>query len=298
MQYLNLILAICFAPLMPGIINRVKALFAGRKGPPLLQLYYDLFKLFKKKPIYSRTTSYLLPLAPLISIASIAALMLFIPFGKERALISFHGDIIFLAYLLALGRCLTVLGALDTGSSFEGMGASREVSFAVFVEPSLFLIFAALAKKTQLLSLSDMYHAILDGPFANFLPFLILIAVVLLIIILVENCRIPIDDPNTHLELTMIHEVMVLDYSSADLGIILYGSSLKLWALSSLLATFFIPAEIGAIREAFFLLSMFLIAVVIGIIESITARLRLIEVFDLLLLAFATASFAFLIQIG
>jgi formate hydrogenlyase subunit 4 len=298
MAYLNLILALVFAPLMPGIINKVKALFAGRKGPPVLQLYFDLYKLFQKRPIYSKTTSCLLPIAPIISLVSIATIMLMIPFGKESSIIAFDGDLIFIAYLLAISRLMTVLGALDTGSSFEGMGASREVSFAVFVEPSIFLVFASLAQKTQLLSLSQIYHAILNGPFKDFVPFLILIALVLLIIILVENCRIPIDDPNTHLELTMIHEVMVLDYSSKDLGIILYGSSLKLWTLGSLLATFFIPADIGAVREGLFLLGMLTIALIIGVIESITARLRLIEVFDLLLLALATAVFAFLIQVG
>jgi formate hydrogenlyase subunit 4 len=296
MRFTHILAALILAPLFPGIINRVKALFAGRKGPPVLQLYYDLFKLFQKKPLYSKTTSAIFQLAPTISILAIISIALFIPFGHQPALFSFTGDIIFIVYLLALSRLFTVLAALDTGSSFEGMGASREVSFAVFVEPSLFLIFAALAKNTHLLSLSAIYQSILEGPFQNFAPFLILIAIVLFIIILVENCRIPIDDPNTHLELTMIHEVMVLDYTSANLGVILYASSLKLWILSALLSSFLIPAHVGWVQELYFLLSMGMIAVLIGVIESIMARFRLIEVFDLLFLALAAASFAFLIQ--
>lgn len=298
MVFINVIIAFLLAPLFPGIINRTKAIIAGRKGPPLGQLYFDLLKLVKKKAIYSKTTSWIFPFAPIISFVMIAILILFIPFGQEKSVVSFNGDIILIIYLLAIVRLFTVLGAMDTGSSFEGMGASREVSYAVFVEPSIFLIFASLAKKTELLSLSDIYHSVLQEPFQNFVPFLILIAIVFLIILLVENCRIPIDDPNTHLELTMIHEVMILDYSSANLGLILYTSSLKLWVFAALLASFLVPTHIGWLREGYFLLSMTLIAVVIGIIESIMARIRLIEVFDLLFLAVAVAAFAFLIQIG
>jgi formate hydrogenlyase subunit 4 len=296
MILINVFLSLILAPLFPGIINKIKAFFAGRKGPPVLQLYFDLYKLIQKKDVYSTTSSWILKINPLICIVSMILLALFIPFAKQPSLLSFGGDIIFLAYLFGLVRLFMVLASWDTGSSFEEMGATRDISFAVFVEPALFLTLASLVKKTSLLSLSPIYTRIAEQPYLTSAAFIFLTVCVLFIILLVENYRMPIDDPNTHLELTMVHEVMILDYSSADLAYILYGSSLKLWIYGSLLVGLMTPLHHNFwLNEIFFFSGMASLAVVIGVLESILARLHLTQIFSWLILAFAIAAFTFLI---
>ncbi|MFA5250279.1 MAG: NADH-quinone oxidoreductase subunit H [Parachlamydiales bacterium] len=296
--FFNLFLAVFLAPLLPGIINRTKAFFAGRKGPPLLQLYFDLFKLWQKRALYSRTVSPLFALAPLIGLIVFLSALCFLPFGRSPSLFSFNGDLVFVAYLFGLARLFMVLAALDTGSSFEGMGASREISFSVFVEPSLFLVFAALAKKTASFSLNGILTVLADLPFWQN-PFLLLIFLVLFLILLVENSRLPIDDPNTHLELTMIHEAMILDYTSSDLALIFYTASLKLFFFGALAINLVlpVPSESFWLSEFYYLSGLGLLAVLIGILESVLARFRLKEVFELLLLALCVASFAFLLTL-
>ena len=212
------LLAVVLAPLLPGVINRTKAFFAGRRGPPLLQVYFDLWKLFRKGATYSRTTTWIFRAGPLVNFACLLAALAVVPLGRVAAPLSFAGDWILLAYLLGLGRFSTVVAALDTGSSFEGMGASREVQFAVFAEPVLLVGLAALARRAQELSLTPMYAGLSLSAWSHALPLLALLAAGFFILFLSENCRIPVDDPSTHLELTMIHEVMVLDHGSVDFG--------------------------------------------------------------------------------
>ena len=166
-----------------------------------------------------------------------------LPFGGSRAPLSFAGDIILFAYLLGLARMFTVLAALDTGSSFEGMGASREVLFSALAEPSLLLALAAVTRQTGSVSLSDMHLALSTTAWGHSALLLNLVAVVLLVVFLAENSRIPVDDPNTHLELTMIHEVMVLDHGGPDLAFILYAAALKLWLFGALIVDLVIPAR-------------------------------------------------------
>ena len=277
---LHPVLALLLAPLLPGVINRIKALFAGRRGPPLLQLYFDLWKLFRKGAVYSRTTTWVFRAGPLVNFACLAAALALLPLGRVAAPVSFAGDLILLAYLLGLGRFATVAAALDTGSSFEGMGASREVQFAVFAEPALLIGLAALARATQSLSLSAMYAV---WPAAT-LPVLALLGAGLFILFLAENCRIPVDDPNTHLELTMIHEVMVLDHGGVDFGFVLWGSDLKLWVLGALLAGLLPSPATGrpladlAVGAGWLLV----LAAATGVVESVMARVRMLRVPQLL----------------
>ena len=235
------------APLLLGITNRTKAIFAGRNGPPLFQTYYDLWKLLHKGAVYSRTTTWVFRAGPMIGLASVLVATLFLPFGGCRSPLSFAGDLILFAYLLGLARVFTVLAALDTGSSFEGMGASREVLFSALAEPSLFLALAAVARQTGSLSLSDMHLALSTTAWGHSALLMNLVAVVLLVVLLAENSRIPVDDPNTHLELTMIHEVMVLDHGGPDLAFILYAAALKLWLFGALIVDLVIPARIGIV---------------------------------------------------
>ena len=272
--------ALVLAPLLLGIISRVKARVAGRRGPPLLQSYWDLAKLVRRGAVYGEVTSPLFRLGPVVNFAALVAGLLVLPFAGAGAAISFPGDLIVLVGLFALGRFATVLAALDTGSSFEGMGASREVHYAALAEPALLIALAALARVTGGTSLSAIYAAISTSLWAHALPTLALVAVSFLVIELVENSRIPVDDPTTHLELTMIHEVMVLDHSGPDLGLIQYAAALKLWIIGVLLVGLAVPLQGGNpwLCAAAALLGMAALAVVIGMVESAMARYRLLHV--------------------
>jgi formate hydrogenlyase subunit 4 len=279
------VLAVALAPLLPGVINRVKAFFAGRRGPPLLQAYFDLGKLFRKGAVYSRTTTWVFRAGPLVNFACLLAALVLVPLGTMPAPVSFAGDLVLLAYLLGLGRFATVAAALDTGSSFEGMGASRETQFAVFAEPALLIGLAALARATQSLSLSAMYAGL---PEESALPLRILLGAGFFILFLAENSRIPVDDPNTHLELTMIHEVMVLDHSGPDLAAITYGAALKFVLLGSILLHAALPhGGLPAwLDPPLRIAELAGLAALVGVLESSLARLRLNRV--PLLLAGAT----------
>jgi len=272
--------ALVLTPLLLGLINRTKAFVAGRRGPPLLQLYFDIAKYVRRGAVYGDVTSWVFPLGPVVNLAALMAALLLVPLGAMPAPLSFSGDLIVVAGLLALGRFAIVLAALDTGSSFEGMGASREVHFAALAEPALLLAMAVLARITGALSLTPMYQGITGSAWIAALPTLALVAMTLLVLVLVENSRIPVDDPTTHLELTMIHEVMVLDHSGPDLGYIHYAAALKLWILGGLLVGLAVPVRSGivwldglAIRRG-----MPVLASVIGMIESGMARYRLAHV--------------------
>jgi formate hydrogenlyase subunit 4 len=292
-------LMLVLSPLLFGIINRTKAFFAGRRGQPLLQTYYDLFKLFNKGVVYSRTTSWVFRAAPVIGFAAVFTASLLVPFGGRPAVISFSGDFVLFAYLLGLMRFLTVLGALDTGSSFEGMGASREVLFSAMAEPALLVGLAAVSRLSGSLSLTEMLGKLDTAVWSSSGPILLLIAAAMLVVFLAENARIPVDDPNTHLELTMIHEVMVLDYSGPDFGPIVYGTAIKMWVLGTILIGVLIPAHIGAawVNVGLAMTGLFGLAVVVGAIESCMARLRMISVPQLLIGALTFSILAFLLEL-
>jgi formate hydrogenlyase subunit 4 len=290
---LHLTALLALPPLLLGIINRTKAIVAGRKGPPLLQGYRDLAKLLRKGAVYSRTTTWVFRAGPVVGLASIAAAGLLLSMGGAPGLVSFTGDFVLFAYLLGLGRFVTALAALDTGSPFEGMGAAREVTFASIAEPALFLCLLVLARATGSLSLSGMLGAALPGAWSSAAPALLLAAIGLFVVALAENSRIPVDDPNTHLELTMIHEVMVLDHGGPDFALILYGASLKLFLFGAILSRLVLGHAGGAFAsEVLFFAGMLVFAVGIGIVESFMARLRMIRVPQLLVGASVLSAFA------
>ncbi len=286
MASVHILLALALAPLLLGVINRTKAFFAGRNGQPLFQLYYDLAKLLRKGAVYSRTTSWVFRAGPIVGLAAVVLATAIVPLAGVGAPLAFAGDLVLFAYLLGLMRFFTVIAALDTGSAFEGMGASREVQFSALAEPVLFLALAALARQAGSLSLTGILSAVTPAG-----PAWALVAVALLVVLLAENARIPVDDPNTHLELTMIHEVMVLDHSGPDFAFILYGAALKLWVLGALLVGVVLPG--GNIFLS--LLAMVALAVVVGVIESTMARLRLLRVPQLLVGAGALAALALIL---
>ena len=281
---LGLLFALSLAPLAQGLIARTKSLAAGRQGPPLLQNWVDVWKLLRKGAVLSETTTWLFRAGPIVGLAGVLAALVLIPCMGAPALLAFPGDLILLVLLLALMRFVTVLAALDTGSSFEGMGASREAAFSVLVEPALLLCLATLTRGTGAWSLSEMLGAPAAHAWQVSGPALAMLAVSLFVLLLAENSRIPVDDPNTHLELTMIHEVMVLDHSGPALAAILYGASVKLLLLGSLLVRLVVPVLPGGIAAwALFLAALLCFAVLVGIVESVMARLRLTYVPNLLI---------------
>lgn len=290
------LLALLLAPLIIGVINRTKAFVAGRRGPPLLQPYRDLSKLLRRGAVYGELTTPLMRSGPVLNLATLVVALLLLPFGGAGATISFPGDLIVLVGLFGLGRFATVLAALDTGSSFEGMGASREVHFGALAEPALLIALATLARVTGGINLTAIYGAITIDTWARCLPALALVGVSFLVLELVENSRIPADDPTTHLELTMIHEVMVLDHSGPDLAFIQYGVGLKLWLIGALLVGL-IPVQSGHpwLAGGISLLGMVILAIVIGMIESAMARYRLTTVPQFIVGAATLSAVAFIV---
>lgn len=292
MVLLHLALVLACAPLLPGVINKTKALVAGRVGPPLLQAYYDLAKLFRKEMVLSRTTTWVFLAGPAVSLVAAVVASLMLPFTGPKAPLAFPGDMILFVYLFALGRFLTTAAALDTGSAFEGMGAARELTFSCLAEPALFFGLLALARVGGSLELSAVL-AVSGAAWHSSTAALVLIVASWFIVLLAENSRVPFDDPNTHLELTMIHEVMVLDHSGPALGVVLYASAVKLFVFVALVAHVLLPQFAYPLANAALSFGAILvIGVVIGGIESGMARLRLVRVPQLLITASLVAAFA------
>jgi len=279
----NLIL-LMLAPAMLGVINKTKAWFSGRTGAPIIQPYFTLAKLLRKGAVYSDTTTWIFRTAPIITLSAALVAAMIIPIPGSRAPLAFGGDLFLFAYLLGVMRFATVLGALDTGSSFEGMGASREVTFAALAEPVLLLSLGAIAWLTKSTSLSEINTHITMALWAHSAAPMTLICVALFTVFLAENSRLPVDDPNTHLELTMIHEVMILDHSGPDLAFIHLAASIKHWLIAALIAGIIVPSSDMHPRPALlaWIGVMVLIAMLTAGIESSIARLRLLYIPKLL----------------
>ncbi len=275
MRILAILMIFVASLFFSGIIGRTKSLASGRKGPGLLQPLKDMLRLLKKGSVFSTTTSIIFQIAPAIYFAALIAAVLVIPFDTHRGLVSFNGDFIFFAYALAMGKFMMIIAALDTGSSFEGMGANREALYSLLTEPVFFILLATFAMMTGHYSFHGIYTEI---DFNSNLAWLIgLLAGYLLVqIAMIENSRMPVDDPKTHLELTMIHEVMVLDYSGVDLAIIQYATSLKFAIYGALIANFFIPPALSLWGKMVVFLGIQIgFAVIVGLLESFRARFRI-----------------------
>ncbi len=281
---------------MLGLINRVKSIAAGRKGPPLLQPLYDVVKLLQKGAVYSRTTTWIFVAGPIVTLASAILAALIVPLASTTSPFGFPADVFVFAYLLGVGRFFTMAAALDTGSAFEGMGASREAAFAALAEPALFLALMIVCVPADSACFGDAFSAI---PAAGGLlrhPGLLLAALALGVVLLAETSRIPVDDPNTHLELTMIHEVMVLDHSGPDFAFIQIGYALKFFALGAVLVHLVLPIPAtGWMAPVLFVAGQAGVAITVGIIESVMARLRLSRVPQFLIGACVVAAVGVLV---
>ncbi len=285
-------LVLAMPPLLLGLATKTKAAFAGRVGPPLFQPYYDIVKLLRKGSVFSRTTSWVFRAGPVVGLVTAVAATGLVPLGGHPAPLSFEGDLVLFAYLFALGRFFTVAAALDTGSAFEGMGAAREAAFSALAEPALFLALVSLARASGSQSLTSMLGCGLANVWAHAGAALLLVAVSLFIVLLAENSRIPVDDPTTHLELTMIHEVMVLDHGGPALGFIEYGAAVKLFALGAIVVRVAVPFGTNAWAAwGIFAAAMLGLATAIGVVESVMARLRLVQVPLLLVTACLLSGF-------
>jgi formate hydrogenlyase subunit 4 len=268
------------APLVPGVISRTKAVLTGRRGAPVWQLYADLWKLSRRGVVYSTTTSWIFRGAPPVVLGTTLVGAALLPFDGHASLLRFAGDAVAFAALLALGRLTLVLAALDTGSSFEGMGASREVAFASLVEPGMIVAFVTLGIVTDDFSLSTMLGEAGRAAGATTGPSSVMAALSLFALALAECSRVPVDDPATHLELTMVHEVMVLDHSGPDLAMIQYAGALKLVMFAAIILHVLMPAPRPAGGPGMLVLlgSFVAMGVAIGVVESVVARLRLPKV--------------------
>ncbi|NQT10598.1 MAG: NADH-quinone oxidoreductase subunit H [Desulfobacteraceae bacterium] len=288
-------LAMLLAPFFSAIIIKVKAFFGGRKGSPFLINYYTLIKLFKKGSVYSTSTTIIFKLGPIISLSSAATALMFLPIAGIAPVFSFNGDVLFVLYLLGLGRFFTIAAAMDTASPFEGMGAAREAYFPIICEATMFMVLILFYKLTGELSLASYFSgnnpAILWNSAGSTMLFVV---IALFIVLLTENSRVPVDDPATHLELTMIHEVMVLDHSGPDFGFIELASFCKLFfystIVSRLLFPLFFPFE--TLNPALEICSLICVYVAAGVTESVMARYRMDKVPKFILTSFALASFA------
>jgi len=287
------LIALAMPILMVGLVNRTKSLWAGRKGPRLMQSGWDLLRLLRKRPVYSTTSTPVFRAGAWVVLASSVLAAMIAPILGNVAVLQFSHDFIVFAYTLGLARIFLMLSAIDVGSSFEGMGAAREASFSAFVEPALFLLIGAASVLTGLTSFAGLIGHLHQ---TDAFPWLAAPAVAVLFVLLqAEASRVPVDDPLTHLELTMVHEVMVLDHSGPELAAMQYAAALKLTIYAGLIAALLNPVDPWtqpALAIPVSLALMAVVAVLVGCIESLTARLRMRNVPRYLLAATALAALA------
>ncbi|PHR27230.1 MAG: hydrogenase [Desulfotalea sp.] len=300
-SFITFAIAALTAPLFPGIILKVKAFLAGKKGPPLFIKYFTVLKLLRKGSVYSTSTSFIFKLGPVVSFATALICLLFFPFADRAPIFSFHGDIIVIFYIMGIGRFFTVIAALDTGSPFEGMGAAREVFFSTLAEVTIFTTLILFYRLTGSLSFSEYFIGDNQICLLNASGALLLFVIVaLFMVLLTENSRVPVDDPATHLELTMIHEVMILDHSGPDLALIELASFYKLFFYSAFITQIIYPFThtSSAINGLIFYGILFGIYVSIGITESIMARCKMNLIPQFILTSFALVFFAAILTMG
>lgn len=282
--FIKLIFIFFFPPLIIGIINKVKAVWAGKIGPSIFQPYFELIKLFKKQTIRSRSSSFLSYIAIVMQFITILFASFLVPFGKLSSLISFNGDFFLFIGLLGLVSLCQITIAMESAGAFQGMGASREINFSIFIEPALLIIFSSMIFYTKNYNLNKMF---IHFAFTSLEKTMIgtLLGISFFLIMLIEGKRIPIDDPATHLELTMIHEAMILDLSGKDLLLVLYSSYLKIFIFASLVANIFISVNLPFnLSILIYILIILIISLIVGVIESIFPRVRMSHVPDFMLL--------------
>ena len=288
-KLINIIMMLFLPFIMLGIIKKTKAFFAGRKGVRVMQPFFDFLRLIKKEPVISKTTSFVFSLAPAIVLASCIFAGFFVPMAGGYNILQAGFDFVVFAYILGLGKFFSLIAAIDTGSSFEGMGASREACFTTIIEPAFFIILASISVAAGFCNFANL-NVFWAHKSILMLCIAILTVLALFIMILVECSRVPFDDPTTHLELTMVHEVMILDNSGIDLAFLTWASGIKMFLISALIATVIIPFQLPyAVSLLAFLAVIFLVAVGVGVVESGIARFRMSHLFEFIFTMSAAA---------
>ena len=276
MNILTTILAVVLAPLFIGIVNQTKAFFAGRKGPGYLRLYADVWKLLGKSCPRHEHSTWVFAISQPVSFASVLAAAVIFPWSAASdSACAASVPVALFFYLLGAGRFFFVLGALDAGNAFEGMGASREVHFSALVEPIIFIVLGFLTLLTGETAFAGMLAGANPGTWSQNVVPIVLAAFAFIVAILSENCRVPFDDPETHLELTMIHEAMLLDTGGPDLAFAHYAAALKFELLSAFFVMMILPSFGGEwVRLAAVFLGVAAFSVATGVVESVMARMR------------------------
>ena len=283
------ILILLFAPfLMLGVIKKTKAFWSGRKGVTLLQPFWDFVRLMKKGAVYSKTTSWIFRIAPVVMLTTVIFAGLFVPLVNGFTIFNVQFAFIIFAYILGFGKFFSLLSALDTGSSFEGMGASREACFSTIVEPAFFITLASVGALSQNYTFSS-FKAIMANAGGYGVLLIMLVAFTLFVMLLIEGCRVPVDDPTTHLELTMIHEVMILDNSGIDLGLITWSAAIKIFLFEALIANLLLPILPEWWALLAFVAVITLLSIIVGTLESSMARFRMTHVFEFIFIMTLTA---------
>lgn len=280
MKLINLIILLFVPFLMMGLIKKTKSFWGGRKGPSIMQPWFDFVRLMKKDFVISNTTSAVFKITPVITFASVIFAGLFVPLASGSAIVNIPVGLIVFAYILGLGKFFALISAMDTGSSFEGMGASREACFTSIVEPAFFMVIGSIMALTGNYTF-DSLGKILSSAGTYGILIIVFTALVLFIMLLTEGSRVPVDDPATHLELTMIHEVMILDNSGSDLAFLTWANGIKMLLISSLIAYMVIPSNVSDFVGVLLYLGVIaLLSVIIGTVESSMARIRMSHVFE------------------
>jgi formate hydrogenlyase subunit 4 len=300
---IQLVVLLLLAPLVTGIIKKIKAFSQKRKGPPVLQLYFDLHKLFQKDTVVSETASWLFKIVPYVTLVAVMAASLLVPVSTRLQPFNFLGDVILAIYLLALGRFFMTLAGLDPGTTFGGMGSSRESMIAALVEPTMLIAMFTIGLAAKSTSIYQMMVYSSKLGWGIFQPVYLLAFSALFIILIAETSRIPVDDPATHLELTMVHEAMLLEYSGKHLALMELAAALKQLLIITILANLFIPVEglisIGnpalalILSLLIYLGKVIVITILLAFTEINTVKLRLFTVPNLAALAFILSFLGF-----
>jgi formate hydrogenlyase subunit 4 len=284
------------APLLVGALRTLKARLVGRRGPRVLQPYANLVKLLRKEVVVSTTTSWIFRVTPYVLFATMVVAALIVPLVLARPVLDFAG-LVLLMYLFVLGTFFLALAGLDAGSAFGGMGSSREVAVAALAEPTIMVAILALALRAGTTNLGGIVERFTHEPLLAANPGHVLAFSALFIVMLAETGRLPVDNPATHLELTMIHEAMVLEYSGHYLALVEWAAAMKLFLFMTLLANLFLPwgmpvaAGPGTILLGLLVLAAKLAVLTVGlaVVETAVAKLRLFRVPELLAGSFALA---------
>lgn len=297
---LQFVLVLLIAPLLSGFIKTLKARLQTRRGPNVFQSYRDILKLFQKGMVIPETASWIFSATPYIVFVTAALVGLMIPLTATEAPLSLFGGVLAVVYLLALGRFFLALAGLDAGSSFGGLGSSREMTISAIAEPAMMLAIFTVALAASSTNLSEMAKVAVSHSWKFLAPSQMLAFAALFIVVIAETGRIPVDNPATHLELTMIHEAMILEYSGPYLALLEWGASIKQLVLMTLVVNTFFPfglSSSGTVRGLalgliFYLTKMLLLACFVVLVETTNAKLRLFRVPELLMVSFIFGALA------